>query len=213
MKFTLCITCWSQDVHMLSETLSSFRVQESAPDEIIVVGNNLREIKVDNSAIRTFAEPTRRSPSFNRNKGAEMASGDVIIYHDVDDLAHPQKIHLIKKAFLEHDIDAFVHSFTEHQMFPFKYKNLEIEKITRLQNKDQHLYAQTCEDNCLSHGHLSIKTHLVKKFKYNEEIYFGEDSDFIKRVFLAGNNVYYGNHKLIQCKPSYKDQSRKWYHV
>jgi len=126
MKFTLCITCWSQDVHLLNETLLSFRTQESPPDEIIVVGNSLKKIKVADDTIKTFAEPTRQSPSFNRNKGAQVASGDVIIYHDVDDLPHPQKIHFIKKAFLEHDVDAFVHGFSEGMMYPYRYGDLEI---------------------------------------------------------------------------------------
>jgi len=211
VKFTLCVTCWSQDVHMLSETLSAFRAQESAPDEIVVVGNGLREIKVDNSSIRTFAEPTRRSPSFNRNKGAEIASGDVIIYHDVDDLPHPQKIHFIKKAFLEHDVDAFVHGFSEGMMYPYRYGDLEIERISKIK-QDQYLHSDICTDGDLHHGHLSIKKDLVTKYQYNEDIYFGEDADFIKRVFLAGHHVAYGNHKLINYQPSYKTD-RKWYHV
>jgi glycosyltransferase involved in cell wall biosynthesis len=124
---------------MLNETLSSFKAQEDVADEVIVVGNDLREIKVQDSTIRTFAEPTRRSPSFNRNKGAEIASGDVIIYHDVDDLPHPQKIHFIKRAFLEHDVDAFVHGFSEGMMYPYRYGDLEIERISKIK-QDQYLH-------------------------------------------------------------------------
>jgi glycosyltransferase involved in cell wall biosynthesis len=195
----------------LNQTLSCFRVQESKPDEVIIVGNNLREIKVDNSAIRTFAEPTRRSPSFNRNKGAEIASGDVIIYHDVDDLPHPQKIHFIKKAFLEHDVDAFVHGFSEGTMYPYRYGDLEIERISKIK-QGQYLHSDICTDGDLHHGHLSIKKDLVTKYQYNEDIYFGEDADFIKRVFLAGHHVAYGNHKLINYQPSYKTD-RRWYNV
>lgn len=211
MKFTLCITCWSQDVHMLNQTLSCFKSQESHPDEIIVVGNQLNEIKVADSAIKTFAEPTRRSPSFNRNKGAEIASGDVIIYHDVDDLPHPQKIQFIKKAFTEHDVDAFVHGFSEGMMYPYRYGDLEIERISKIK-QDQYLHSDICTDGDLHHGHLSIKKELVNEFKYNEAIFFGEDADFIKRVFLAGHHVAYGNHKLINYRPSYKTD-RRWYHV
>ena len=211
MKFTLCITCWSQDVNLLNQTLSCFRVQESEPDEVIIVGNDLREIKVDNSAIKTFAEPTRRSPSFNRNKGAEIATGDVNIYHDVDDLPHPQKIHFIKKAFLEHDVDAFVHGFSENTMYPYRYGDLEIERIAKIK-QDKYLHSDICTDGDLHHGHLSIKKDLVTKYQYNEDIYFGGDADFIKRVFLAGHHVAYGNHKLINYQPSYKTD-RKWYHV
>ena len=211
MKFTLCITCWSEDVHMLNETLSAFRAQTAKPDEIIVVGNNLNDIKVSDTSIKTFAELSRRSPSFNRNKGAEIASGDIIIYHDVDDLPHPQKIEFIKKAFIEHNVDAFVHGFTDNNMYPYRYSELEIERISKIK-KDQYLHSDICTDGDLHHGHLSIKKELVSEFKYNEAIFFGEDADFIKRVFLAGHHVAYGNHKLINYRPSYKT-NRRWYHV
>jgi len=211
MKFTLCITCWSEDVHMLNETLSAFNAQTVKPDEIIVVGNNLNNIKVFDSSIKTFAEPSRRSPSFNRNKGAEIASGDIIIYHDVDDLPHSQKIEFIKKAFIEHDVDAFVHGFTDNGMYPYRYGDLEIERISKIK-QDQYLHSDICTDGDLHHGHLSIKKDLVTKYQYNEDIYFGEDADFIKRVFLAGYHVAYGNHKLINYQPSYKTD-RRWYNV
>jgi hypothetical protein len=140
-----------------------------------------------------------------------VASGDVIIYHDVDDLPHPQKIHFIKKAFLEHGVDAFVHGFSEGMMYPYRYGDLEIERISKMK-QDQYLHSDICTDGDLHHGHLSIKKDLVTKYQYNEDIYFGEDADFIKRVFLAGHHVAYGNHKLINYQPSYKTD-RKWYHV
>jgi glycosyltransferase involved in cell wall biosynthesis len=209
VRFTLCITCWSQDVHMLNETLSAFKRQTEHPNEIVIVGNDLKDIKVEDPRIITFAEPTRRSPSFNRNKGAELATGDVIIYHDVDDIPHRQKIELIKKAFTEHDVDAFVHGFNINDMHPFNYSDLDIEKITEL--KDDKYLKSSAED--LSHGHLSIKREIVNELKYNEGIFFGEDADFCKRLFLSGRSIYYGNHKLINCRPSYEDSFRKWYNV
>ena len=211
MKFTLCITCWSEDVNMLNETLSYFKRQVEHPNEIVIVGNGLNEILVEDPRIITFAEPTRKSPSFNRNKGAELATGDIMIYHDVDDLPHPQKIQFIKKAFIEHNVDAFVHGFLEGEMYPYRYGCLEIERITKIK-QDKYLHSDICIDGDLHHGHLSIKRDLVNQFKYNENIYFGEDADFIKRVFLAGHHVAYGNHKLINYQPSYKTD-RKWYHV
>lgn len=211
MKFSLCITCWSQDVHMLNDTIYAFENQTELPDEIVVVGNDLTEINVSDPSIQTFCEPSRRSPSFNRNKGAEMSSGDVIIYHDVDDIPHPQKIELIKRAFIDHDVDAFVHGFLEDEMYIFRYIDLQIERITKLK-QDKYLHSDICVDGDLHHGHLSIKRDLVNQFKYNEDMYFGEDADFIKRIFLEGYHVAYGNHKLINYRPSYKT-SRKWYHV
>lgn len=208
-KFTLCITCWSEDVHMLPELLSNIKNQTSQPDEIVVVGNNLKEIKTDSNVI-TYAEPTRRSVSFSRNKAAELATGDILIYHDVDDVPHPQKIELIKSAFDNEEVDAFVHGFMIDNMFPFKYSKLKMEKITSLKHPKPYLNASKDD---LSHGHLSIKKKILNDIKYDEEITWGEDADFCKRLFMSGCNLYYGDHRLINYRPSYKDKDRSWYHV
>jgi len=194
---------------MLPELLSSVKNQTIQPDEIVVVGNNLKEIKTDSNVI-TYAEPTRRSVSFSRNKAAELATGDILIYHDVDDVPHPQKIELIKSAFDNQEVDAFVHGFMIGSMFPFKYSELKMEKIVSLKHPKPYLNAS--QDD-LSHGHLSIKKEILSDIKYDEEITWGEDADFCERLFMSGYNIYYGDHKLINYRPSYLDKCRSWYQV
>src|SRR6056300_1018403 len=106
--FSLCITCWSKDVHLLPDLLSCIDKQTCQPDEIIVVGNDLQEINTREGIIK-YVEPSRRPVSFSRNKASELSSKDILIFHDVDDIPHPQKIELIKRAFENDDVDAFVH--------------------------------------------------------------------------------------------------------
>ena len=196
---------------MLPDTLAAFEQQTQQPDEIIVVGNDLSEINIPNNDIKAFAAPTRKSPSFNRNKGAEIATGDVIIYHDVDDLPHRQKVEFVQKAFLEHDVDAFVHGFEYNKLYPFMYTDLDMKRVEKLK-EGKYLYSDICVDGDLHHGHLSIKRDIVNQLKYKEHIFFGEDSEFARRVLLKGYSVYYGNHKLINYQPSYQT-NRKWYNV
>lgn len=192
---------------MLPELIGNIKKQAVQPDEIIVVGNNITEINTEDGII-TYAEPTRRSVSFSRNKAAELASGDILIFHDVDDVPHVQKIELIKKAFENNEVDAFVHGFLIGSMYPFKYSELKMSKITELQFPT---YLKAPRD--VSHGHVSIKKEILNEIKYDEEVTFGEDAEFCKRLFLAGYNIYYGDHKLINYRPSYQDPSRIWYHV
>jgi glycosyltransferase involved in cell wall biosynthesis len=208
-KVSLCITCWSGDIHMLPELISNIKKQTVQPDEIIVVGNNITEINTEDGII-TYAEPTRRSVSFSRNKAAELSNGDILIFHDVDDVPHVQKIELIKKAFENDEVDVFVHGFLIGSMYPFKYPELKMSKITEMQFPRPYLKAPR-ED--VSHGHVSIKKEILDKIKYDEEVTFGEDAEFCKRLFLARYNIYYGDHKLINYRPSYEDPTRNWYQV
>jgi glycosyltransferase involved in cell wall biosynthesis len=208
-KISLCITCWSKDVYMLPELLANVKQQTVQPDEIIVVGNDLKSITTEKNII-TYAEPTRRSVSFSRNKAAELARGDILIYHDVDDTPHVQKIELIKKAFENDEVEAFVHGFLIGSIYPFKYSELKMVKIKGLQFPKPYLKAPRQD---VSHGHLSIKKEILNDIKYDETITWGEDADFCKRLFLSGHNIYYGDHKLINYRPSYKDSNRQWYSV
>ena len=48
----------------------------------------------------------------NRNRAAAATTGAIIIYQDADDLPHPQRVELIKRAFEEHEIDHLIHLYT-----------------------------------------------------------------------------------------------------
>jgi len=209
MKSTLCITCWTKDVHLVDCCLDYFKTQTRQPDEIIVVGNGLQEIPTRHD-VKTFCCEEPQSVSWSRNKAAEVAEGDIIIYFDVDDIPHDQKIELIMKAFEENkDIDAVVHTFSMNHLYMFSYDELKVAKIEGLVKG--HL---TDERNkySVSHGHMSIKKDIVKEIKYDESKRWGEDADFCRKV-LSQYNIYRLKHKLFAYKPSYRDVNRSWYYV
>src|SRR5438045_3638350 len=77
----------------LMEAIRDIQAQECAPLEILVIDDGSTD---DTAAIlaqlgdpvRTVRQPNR-GPSAARNRGIELARGEVIAFHDVDDLWAP----------------------------------------------------------------------------------------------------------------------------
>ena len=209
MKSTLCITCWTKDVHLVDRCIKSFDTQTRKPDEIIVIGNGLKEIPT-NYDVKTFCCEEPQSVSWSRNKAAEIASGDIIIYFDVDDLPHDQKIELIMQAFeSDQEVDAVVHAFTYNKPYMFSYPNLKMSKVTKF-IKDH--VTDERDKFSVSHGHISLKKEILQEVKYDESKRWGEDADFCRRLFEK-YSLYRLKHKLLAYKPSYRDSNRSWYYV
>jgi len=119
---SLCITCYDKDYHLLNKTLSAFQRSTEAPNEIIIISSGIKTenldiytyIKINNSDIPIFSinSEKRHNQATARNKGAKASSCKFIMFFDVDDIPHPQKIEITKKAVLQNDLDAVIHDYS-----------------------------------------------------------------------------------------------------
>jgi glycosyltransferase involved in cell wall biosynthesis len=216
---TLGITCWDKDIHYLPNLLNLIKKQTIQPDEIIVVANNIKNLTVGDE-IKSFSVAERKPVSWSRNKCAELATKDIVIFFDVDDIPHPQKIEITKNIFENTDADCLVHGFTENGPTTDVYNTFEYYLITELIIPQGYLKSPTGSKD-VHHGHLAIKRDITHRYKYNENLgfyergfqFWGEDSAYCNQLFISGHNFYYTPHKLINYRPSYQDLTRKWYHV
>lgn len=116
----------------IQSCINSLANAKRLPDETIVVDDN----STDGSALIAHGHHTRiiyleggsRGPAYARNRGAEAATGDVLVFIDSDVTVHSDTLLLIEKAFLEHlDVDALFGSYDDHpprQGLVNQYKNL-----------------------------------------------------------------------------------------
>lgn len=218
MDVSLCITCWHKDIHYLGDLLDSLRLQTVQPNEIIVVGNNIPSPPKLSDHIKSFFLNERKPVSWSRNKCAELASKDIVIFFDVDDIMHPQKIELTKQVFETTDADCFVHGFLENSMALEHYESANASLITELLPQG-YLKIPNGTNRDLHHGHLSVYKDIILNNRFNEFLgfyelgfqYWGEDSEICNRLFNSGYKFYYSNCKLVNYRPSYKDNERFWY--
>lgn len=112
MKTSLIIPCTPNHFNRFIErTLSSVRGGTEQPDEIIVSLSCANEVDLDYASkvkdeygVIVLAHQGRMTHGPNRQAGSEIASGDVLIYQDADDIPHTQRIEIIKYFFRTHDI-------------------------------------------------------------------------------------------------------------
>jgi glycosyltransferase involved in cell wall biosynthesis len=205
-------------VHYLPELLETFKQQTVQPDEIIVVANSVNKLEVGED-IKSFYTPERKPVSWSRNKCAELASKDIIVFFDVDDIPHPQKIEITKYIFENSDAECLAHGFTENSESVEKYTEFKFYEIKELM--PQGYLKSPLGNNDVHHGHIALKRNITNEHKYNENLgfyekgfqFWGEDSQFCNKLFISGYKFYYTPHKLINYRPSYKDFSRRWYYV
>jgi hypothetical protein len=143
MKISLFIPTIPEHIKYLHDILSIY-INESTvkPDEIIVSVSNYKVIPINllNPIIENYQnvkfilhdKVMLAGP--NRQVSKDFCDGDIIIYHDSDDLPHIQRIEIIKYFFETKDIVHLNHSYepTSNQAIKngeYHTKSIDISKI------------------------------------------------------------------------------------
>lgn len=210
MKLSFCITCYDGDYILLDRLLLALQKQTVAPDELIVyssgfddefflktehvkiAGKNI-EIKYINSLERTIQ-------SIARNVCASFASGNIIVFFDVDDIPHFQKIEITKNLFDQHDPDFIVHSYSVKgidDIFIDQSKSI-IKKDLVFSLCNTNIYSKSY-DSMVHHAHIAVKKKCFEKVKFNEsyEFYRKEDGKFCQDLLTNKFKGLYIDEKLV----------------
>ncbi|HEY4612777.1 MAG TPA: glycosyltransferase [Bacteroidota bacterium] len=116
----------------LAECLRSLQTATPAPRDIIVVD----DASTDNSAgvaeqhgATVIRLDANHDPNFCRNRGAEEARGDILLFLDSDVVVQPSTLTNVAASFVDPSIDAIVGLYTVHHRntaVASQYKNLWI---------------------------------------------------------------------------------------
>jgi glycosyltransferase involved in cell wall biosynthesis len=207
LTISLCITCYQKDYHFLSGVLEQIRNLTDLPDEIVIASSGLSETQLthpsclqnDKQIIPIVAVNSAgsRLPGWARNTAGLASNMDIVLFLDIDDVIHPQKIKWIRQIFNDYDCDMLVHNYTLPPFEPFIiYDKLDrIEKITQVAPNCVNL--RTEHNEGITHGHITIKRKILDHIKYNENRKVGEDGEFCQQVFHNSYNIWYCNYPLI----------------
>lgn len=204
---SLCITCYYKDYHFLSGVLDQIRNLVDLPDEIVIASSGLSEtqlihpphLEINNKIIPIISVNVTdyKLPGWARNAASSVSNMDIVLFLDIDDVLHPQKIKWVRQIFTDYDCDMLVHNYT---LPPFEqfvmYEKLDrIEKITQVSPRCTNL--QTEHNEGITHGHITIKRKILDHIKYNENKNTGEDGEFCQQVLHNSYNILYCNYPLI----------------
>jgi len=129
MKTSIVIPSTNKHFKYLDYVFLSYTQQTVKPEEVVVsVANghliNQSEINDLKDKYKVFFENIEiilhnkvipEGP--NRGEGTKIASNELIMYNDSDDLAHPQRVEIIKRMFDLYDINHLNHSYSFEERF------------------------------------------------------------------------------------------------
>ena len=210
MNISFCITCYDGDYFLLDRLLSHLQKQTVAPDELIVYSSGIDDnlyfktehiqIADKKIAIKYINSIQRTIQSIARNICASFASGDIIVFFDVDDIPHFQKIEITKKLFSSNDADFIVHAYSTINIDekPIDISKSIIKKDLVFNNSNTNIYSKSY-DRMIHHAQISVKKKCFDRVRFNEsyEFYRKEDGKFCQDLLANNFTGLYIDEKLV----------------
>lgn len=199
MKISLCITSYDKDVHLVNNLLPFIHRQTRKPDEIILFCSGLSELNINHKYVKVITESERVMQSRARNICYSLSSGDIVIFFDVDDFPHAQKIELTEYIFNNYKPDFFVHNYS-NTMLDLNY-HIEIQSSIVKDNLgiDSQCTNIICEDYSVHHAHIAVNRRVFEDISFNEDpkYYRKEDGLFCQDLIRSGYRGIYSPEKLV----------------
>mgnify|MGYP003657740285 CR=1 FL=1 len=206
---SLCITCCDLDFHLVDGLLTEFKKQSEAPDEIIISSSGLSEtrlqkntfININNRQVPVINENKahREVQAKARNRGGSRSSKDLVMFFDVDDTPHPQKIEVTKQIFEENEVDALIHdycfvrNFTPINDFSLFFDFEKNPTCTNVEIKNEN------SSHKIHHSHLTCTSELFKNIKFMEDFSFyrKEDGKFCQDIIDSNFKLCFVDKELV----------------
>lgn len=205
-NITVCITTYIKDLHLLNPLLDKFKDQTYCPHEILVYASGASkidsppQIKIYNSNIpvSTVCSSKRTMQSIARNICASIASGNILLFFDVDDIPHNQKLEITKYMFDKYNPDFFLHNYTnkvDNQVI--NKNNIEVKQNIEINTNNTNLH---CDGFPIHHAHIAVKKSVFDKVRFNESLsyYRKEDGKFCQDLISNNYCGIYTPLKLVE---------------
>lgn len=200
MNISFCITSYNKDIHLLDRLTDALLNQSEKPYETILfcsgVSENSIHSRLPNIKILTRTNTVMQSVA--RNICSEVSSGDILIFFDIDDIPHYQKIEITRHLFESFNPDFFIHSYDSviDNTSIDKY-NLIIKNNLEISKSSTNL---VCDNFPIHHAHIAVKKDVFKKVRFDESIqaYRKEDGIFCQDLVRNNFKGIFTPEKLVQ---------------
>ncbi len=210
----------------LASCLGDIRGQSLAVDELVLVasGFSSHDTKQLQGVLELFEDfpakvlNTPLAPAgFNRNRGAEIAIGDLLVFFDADDRYHPHRVRAVRDAIQKTDCEIVLHSyntfagpFGDREMVwlssPIEHQTVNAHTITKddvwgkgisRRNRDAEMSGAPStiivpgNSYTIAHGHLSIRKNHFLRGPRQHEFFFprNEDSVYLLDCLECGYSI------------------------
>jgi glycosyltransferase involved in cell wall biosynthesis len=207
-NISLCITTYDRDIKLLEPLLNKLSEQTAAPFEIIVYTSGFDGLRLSSSIsicgekvpMYSIDSSKRTMQSIARNVCASIASGDIIMFFDVDDYPHHQKVEITKHIFNKYSPDFFLHNYSESRVVldsNIDLSSLTVEPNLSINPNNTNI---VCANHNIHHAHISVKKSIFDKVKYNESplFYRKEDGKFCQDLLKNNYRGLYSPEILVE---------------
>lgn len=206
---TLSITSYDKDYHLIYNLLEEFSKQTAAPSEIIFYSSGIDHIEnipdnisIANSLVPIYTIINKKLTiqSIARNICSKVAASDIIMFFDIDDIPHNQKIEITKYIFGKYNPDFFLHNYTnkiDNQVID--KNNIEIKQNIEINKNNTNLH---CDGWPIHHAHIAVKKSVFDKVRFNESLsyYRKEDGKFCQDLISNNYSGIYTPLKLVEYR-------------
>jgi len=176
---SVVIPCHCAHAKYLKECLERFANSTVIPDEIIISVSEAYKVQSEIHMLVSTSWPfylkilqwnEKIDAAGNRNRASEIASSDVIICQDADDLPSLNRVEVIKYFFMNYNVELLVHTLFQQVDVPRNYD--EIETIVPYRVNRPYPYGNGCP---------AYTQKVFKKVRWPEKV-LREDIKFIRRA-------------------------------
>ena len=212
-RFAMCIPCHSEDSDCIDKCFKSIKEQEQKPDIITmsVSSSTPEKEALFNQKKAEYKLPIHYSfttepllPGANRNRAAAAAikkGATHLSFFDADDIMHPKRFKLIRKAFSKNKgMTGVVHGFQggSKANSTLTTPNTPVNGAVHFNrvypkvesNQEGIPYNTIAADpqlsNSLASGHSTVTSKFWKLYPFREDLKTGEDGSFIHNILTKG---------------------------
>ena len=216
-SISLCITSYYKDILYLERLWPYIESQTLCPGEIILYCSGIKYLNTPTTItinkqtikIKTITDPQQQLQTVARNACADEAKYDTIIFFDIDDIPHPQKLEAT--SYHIENYDFLVHSFTKHvskhEILLADIPNIKTTTNLYIDPNPKSTNIESDIKRPITHGHLAIKKHVLEKVRFDTHFYYtdnngnkfcsGEDGRFCQDLVRNGYKGIFLDFPLI----------------
>lgn len=158
MTCSVVIPCIPRHFDNLGNIINAFKAGTKQPDEVIVAlseSGSISQDKLDHLVslcVKLVHIPEVGSSARNRQNGSNVATGDIIIYQDADDLPHPRRVEVINWFFEISDIVHLNHSYYKGDTVPLVDQIKAVKSETLFNTYFPHGIFEECKGITTAYG-------------------------------------------------------------
>lgn len=191
-KISVIIPCYYKHAKQLYFLLKMYENQTRLPDEVVISLSETCRIPSAQLAplknelwafpVTLIASERQQYAGENRNIACSVATGDVFLCQDADDVPHPQRVEMVHYFFSTYNIDHLMHRYkminADDNSISFKhYSDFSTIPFTHFRTHDLAKKAGR-----LTNGNIAIARHVFEKLQWEIQPR-AEDSPFNRTAY------------------------------